>query len=169
MSINEEVKSHGYVMLQIWESLSEQLPHANFNLATGNSRSAYILSGNIPALLGKGKKTSVGLFVKMSSKRASPWRYSFTKDHQDEIQALKDSHDEVFVAFVNGDDGVACLDFNALKQILDEHHEEQEWVAISRKLRENYRVAGNDGKHEKPLPKNNFPSIVVDYFKRELK
>ena len=146
MSINEEVKSHGYVMLQIWEALSSKVPNANFNISTGDSRSAYILSANVPAILGKGKKTSAGVFVKISNKRASPWRYSFVKEHQDEILQMKELHDEVFVAFVNGTDGVACLDFDGLKQILDEHHEEQECVSVSRKLRENYRVAGNDGK-----------------------
>jgi hypothetical protein len=169
MSINEEVKSHGYVMLQIWEALSSKVPNANFNISTGDSRSAYILSANVPAILGKGKKTSAGVFVKISNKRASPWRYSFIKEHQDEILQMKEQHDEVFVAFVNGTDGVACLDFDGLKQILDEHHEEQEWVSVSRKLRENYRVAGNDGKYERPLPKNNFPNIVVDYFEKQFK
>lgn len=168
MSISEEVKCHGYVMLTLWEALSRVLPNANFNIATGTSRSAYIITGNIPALLGKGKKVKIGLFVKFSSMRVSPWRYSFIREHQDEIQDMREKYDNVFVALVNGTDGVACIDFIGLKQLLDENHEEQEWISVSRKLRQNYRVAGNDGKFEKPLPKNTFPNLIVEFFEEKL-
>lgn len=168
MAISEEVKSHGYVLLQLWEQLSAKLPNANFNLSTGSSRSAYVIRGNIPSFVGRGKHASVGIYVKVSNKRASPWRYAFQKNHQDEIQAFKNLHGEVFVTFVNGQDGVACLDFAALKLILDDDHQEQEWVAVTRKLHQNYRVSGNDGEHERPLPKNNFPQAILDYFLREL-
>ena len=65
---------------------------------------------------------------------------------------------------MNGDDGIACVDFDRFKQVLDEHHEDQEWVRVSRKPRETYRISGNDGKMENPLPKNSFPKIISNYF-----
>ena len=164
MPISEEVRSHGYVLLQLWEQLSSNLPNANFNLSTGSSRSAYVIKSNIPAMLGRGRKASAGIFVKVSNKRASPWRYAFLQQHQDEIKALKDEYGEVFVAFVNGQDGVACVDYSVLKLVLDEHHQDQEWVAITRKLHQNYRISGKDGDGERLLPKNNFPQAIVKYF-----
>ena len=60
--------------------------------------------------------------------------------------------------------GIACLNFEQLKEILDDNHEEQEWVAISQKLNESYRVSGNDGKLERPLAANSFPQVIVDHF-----
>ena len=98
----------------------------------------------------------------------SPWRYSFHQDHQDEILKLKSTHGETFIALIAGDDGIAGFDFNLFKEVLDDLHEEQEWVSVTRKPRENYRIKGNNGTLKKPLPRNSFPSILVDYFKREL-
>jgi hypothetical protein len=170
MSILAEHKIHGVASLYLWEALSEQLAEAHFHLAKGNSesRSSYVLTGIVPKVIGKGITAKAGVFIKYSGSRVSPWRYSFKKVDQDEIDQLNKAFGQVFVVLVNGDDGIACLDFANLKVILDEHHEEQEWVSISRKPRQNYRVAGNDGIHEKPLPKNSYPQVIVDFFKAKL-
>ena len=104
------------------------------------------------------------MFIKTSAKRKSPWRYNFKKEHQDEVRELFNSHGEVFNIFVNEMSGIACLNFEQLKEILDDNHEEQEWVAISQKLNESYRVSGNDGKLERPLAANSFPQVIVDHF-----
>ena len=167
MSINEQDRMHGVVALRLWEALSTELPEVNFSLKPGKSLSSYLLEGLLPKTLGKGNRVSAGLFIKVSNARRSPWRYTFALDHQKEILELQQSCGEVFNCFVAGLDGIACLDYRSLKQILDETFEEQEAVSISRKPRENYRVSGNDGKLEKPLPKNVFPSSIVEYFKRE--
>jgi len=168
MSILEQHQYHGAAALYLWTELSDQVPNAHFHFAKGVSRSSYILTGIVPKTLGKGRTIRAGVFVKYSTKRLTPWRYSFKLADQEEIQQLHNTYGEVFVVLVNGDDGIACLDFNNLKVILDEHHEEQEWVSISRKPRQNYRVAGNDGSHERPLPMNSYPQVVVDYFKKQL-
>jgi len=167
MNINAEEQSHGVVALRLWEELGLNLPSLSFSISTAESRSrsSYILRSIQPKMLGTGKEATAGLFIKVSNKRASPWRYSFHKDHQDEILAMHQKYGEVFVVFVAGTDGIACVNFDSLKQILDDHHEEQEWVSLSRKLRQNYRLAGNDGSYERPLPKNTFPRLITDHFK----
>ena len=167
MSINPEEQSHGVVALRLWEELGINLPSLSFSISTmgSRSRSSYILKAIQPKMLGTGKEVSAGLFIKVSNKRASPWRYSFHKDHQDEILDIHQQHGEVFIILVAGTDGIACVNFESLKQILDDHHEEQEWVSLSRKLRQNYRLAGNDGSYERPLPKNTFPRLITDHFK----
>jgi hypothetical protein len=168
MAINTQEKMHGAVILRLIEALSKELPSANFSLKTGASRSAYLIEGIVPKSLGKGRRAGAGLFVKVSNKWLSPWRYSFHKDHQDEILQLKLTHGETFIALVAGNDGIAAFDFEMLKEMLDEHHEEQEWVSVTRKPRENYRIKGNDGELSKSLPGNSFPGLLVDYFKQEL-
>jgi|TARA_B110001469_G_scaffold20487_1_gene21278 hypothetical protein len=168
MTINTQEKMHGAAILRLIEALSKELPNANFALKTGVSQSAYYIEGIVPKTLGKGRRAGAGLFIKVSNKRLSPWRYSFHQDHQDEILKLKSTHGETFIALIAGDDGIAGFDFNLFKEVLDDLHEEQEWVSVTRKPRENYRIKGNNGTLKKPLPRNSFPSILVDYFKREL-
>jgi hypothetical protein len=169
MSISNTEKYYGVVILRLVESLGESVPDTNFSLKTGQSRSSFIVNGISPKTLGKGVKSSVGLFIKISNSRRSPWRYSFYKEHQDEIEQLKAEHGQVFIAFVAGDDGIACISYEQLKAILDENHEELEWVSVSRKIRENYRIKGNDGTLERPLPRNSYPVNIVDHFKKTLR
>jgi hypothetical protein len=172
MTIGQEEKLHGVAILRLFEEVSQSFPAARFSLLNGESRSSYVLKGRLlkekrHLLLGS-KQTvtefSAGLFVKTSMKRASPWGYNFTLEHQDEIKKLKEKHGEVFLIFVNGDDGIACLDYMRSKQLLDEHHEEQEWVRVSRKPRQAYRLSGNDGDMDSTLPANSFPKLITNFF-----
>ena len=75
---------------------------------------------------------------------------------------------EVFTIFINGDDGFACLNYEGLKEILDDDFEAQEWVSVSRKHNENYRVDGNDGTRLKKLARNVYPGVIIEYFNKEL-
>ena len=56
-------------------------------------------------------------------KRKSPWRYNFKKEHQDEVRELFNCM--AGNIFVNEMSGIACLNFEQLKEILDDNHEEQ--------------------------------------------
>lgn len=177
MSIKQEEKLHGVAVLRLLEEISVAFPEARFSLGHGKSRSSYVIKGRLLKeerhMLISSRQVpvefSAGLFMKTSNKRVSPWTYNFQADHQDEILQMKQRLGEVFLVFVNGDDGIACVEFERFKQILDHHHEEQEWVRVSRKLRETYRISGNDGELERPLPKNSFPKIISDYFDGLLK
>ena len=168
MSINNSEKYYGVVLLRLLKKLGEAIPDTNFSLKTGESLSSFAIYGVSPKTFGKGLKSSIGLFIKISNSRRTPWGYSFDKSHQDEIAHLKDTHDEVFIAFVAGDDGIACIDFEQLKELLDSTYEEQEWVRVSRKLRQNYRIKGNDGSMERPLPRSSYPMNIVNFFKKQI-
>lgn len=167
MSINVETQLHGAAILVLFEELGNQLKGVNFSLKTGESRNCYIVEAIRPAMLGKGKRIACGLYIKTSQKRRGPWKYNYHRQHQDEIEELNKKHGGVFSIFVNGVDGFSCIDFQGLKLLLDHHHEEQEWISISRKPRHGYRISGNDGELDKPLSKNNFPNLIIEYF-REL-
>ncbi len=166
VSIKTEDQIHGAAILTLFEALGQALPSIKFSLQTGHSRNCYIVEGIQPSVLGKGKTVASGLYVKMSNKRRSPWRYTFLREHQDEIRELHQKYGETFTVFANGLDGFACLSFSELKEILDDVHEEQEWVAVSRKPRQAYRVSGNDGRRETALTQNAFPKSIVAYFEK---
>lgn len=162
MSINNKDQLHGLVIHRLLTELSVYIPNAFVRVELGSGGSSYILRVQT-CVDGKAKIKAIGLYIKISNKRLSPWSYSFTKSHQDEIALLQKEFGQTFVVFVAGLDGVACLDFRELKEVLDEEHEEQEWVSISRKLNENYRVKGNDGTRDRPLAKNCYPLKVIEY------
>jgi hypothetical protein len=105
----------------------------------------------------------VGLYIKYSANRLSPWTFTFKEEHQDEISEMKSVLNDVFVALVCRDDGIACLNYAELKFILDDQHEEVEWVRVSRRPREKYAVTGSDGKLKTKIGDNEYPSKVVYY------
>lgn len=102
----------------------------------------------------------IGIYVKYSSKRMSPWRFSFQKEHQDEILEMKDKLKKVFIIFVCNDDGIVCLSFDELKEVLDTEHCITEWVSIARGPREKYEVKGHDGKLRFKIGNSEFPEKI---------
>jgi hypothetical protein len=114
------------------------------------SRASYVINGN------------TGLYIKYSSNRMSPWTFSFADVHQDEILEMTKNLERVYVALVCGKDGVSCLSFDELKHVLNNVHDRNEWIRISRKPREKYAVKGSDGKLFFKIGDNQFPSRLFD-------
>lgn len=69
----------------------------------------------------------IGIYIKYSSKRMTPWRFTFRKEHQAEMQLMKLHCRNVFLLLVCNDDGIVCLSDSEVKQILDSQHEPIEW------------------------------------------
>ena len=105
---------------------------------------------------------SIGLFIKYSNKKLSPWRYTIYKAEQEELEILQELCSTVFLIIVNGFDGIACLTFKDLKEILDENYGDSEWISVKRRLHTEYRIAGSDGRLEKKIATNSFPKIVIN-------
>ena len=104
---------------------------------------------------------NIGLYVKYSTKRLTPWRFSFQKRHQDEILEMKNKFGEVFLLLVCNKDGVVVLSFDELKCILDESHENVEWVSASRRRGEKYTVCGSNGKLKFKVGIKDFPGKIL--------
>ena len=106
----------------------------------------------------------IGLYIKYSSKRMSPWTFTFRKEHQDEISCLKSQHHKIFICLVCHNDGVVCLSFKELKFILDHNHSD-EWVRVSRRPGQKYSIHGSDGKLKNKKGNSEFPKIILDSIK----
>jgi len=104
----------------------------------------------------------VGLYIKHSSKRMTPWRFSFAKIHQDEIDAMKKKLGTVYLVLVCNDDGIVCLSHAELKHILDDEHEPVEWVSVSRNPRQMYTIKGSDGELGFKIGANEFPTKLFE-------
>lgn len=105
----------------------------------------------------------VGLYIKYSAKRMSPWRFSMQQEHQDEILEMKNNLSEVFLLLVCGEDGIVTLGFNELKVILNDAHSAVEWISASRNPRKEYTIKGSDGKLARKVGKTDFPKKVFEF------
>ncbi len=139
---------HGVVFSRLLHASPEPLC---FKFYPTKSNSSYVIND------------VAGLYIKHSTKRVSPWRFTFSKAHQDEIFEMYETFGEVFAAFVCHHDGVAVLNFEELKQILDENHEDSEWVSVARRRRGQYTVAGTDGKLSFKITQKTCPDKILEY------
>lgn len=114
------------------------------------SNASYVVDGNI------------GIYIKYSTKRMSPWSFSFAELHQDEILEMKNALSEVYTILVCNHDGFVCLSFTELKVLLDAEHRETEWISVSRSPREKYFVKGADGKLKYKIGNNEFPNKIFE-------
>ena len=101
---------------------------------------------------------NTGIYIKYSSKRMTPWRFTFLKEHQEEIESLKQACSKVFLILVCSDDGVVCLNSSELQQLLDSQHQPIEWISATRHKRELYLVKGSDGELDFKIGQNDFPA-----------
>lgn len=104
----------------------------------------------------------IGMYIKHSTKRLSPWRFSFAKEHQDEILEMKNSLGEVFLVLVCGTDGVVAISFNELKMVLNEIHEPVEWISASRTKNKEYTIKGTDGSLGHKISRKDFPRKILE-------
>jgi hypothetical protein len=92
-----------------------------------------------------------------------PWRFSLNKIHQDEILQMKNQLIEVFLVLVCGDDGIVTLSFAELKKILNDSHEEVEWISAYRPPNKEYTVKGSDGDLGRKVGKSDFPRKILKF------
>ncbi|HTE22828.1 MAG TPA: hypothetical protein VK674_07390 [Candidatus Limnocylindria bacterium] len=103
----------------------------------------------------------VGLYLKHSTSRLSPWVFTFKKEHQDEVRKMKDGFGEVFIILICGKDGMVCLSYKELRLALDDDHGPAEWLKAARRTREKYAISGTDGKLKTKIGENEFPSKII--------
>jgi hypothetical protein len=102
------------------------------------------------------------LYIKYSKKRLSPWTFSFNKGHQDEIKEMRDKLGAVFTVLVCGSDGIIGLDYSTLKEILDENHNDVEWIRVARTRNTKYTVTGSNGALRLKVGKQDFPKNLFE-------
>jgi len=101
----------------------------------------------------------IGLYIKYSQKRMSPWSFAFDKNHIEEIKEINNLLDNVFIAFVCNEDGICCLDWTEFSTIISVENEKYpKWIKINRKKNEKYSVCGIDGVLKHKIGNSDFPN-----------
>lgn len=106
--------------------------------------------------------SSAGLYIKYSSRKRSPWRFTFLKSHINKISRMHRAFGEVFIVLVCYLDGVATIKFSDLKPILNSRTKHRQ-VSIHRKRNTMYRVTSPKGELSEKISKTSCPDKIIDY------
>ena len=111
-----------------------------------------IVPGHSNVLLINGKH----LCIKYSkARKGGVWQFTFTLAEMDKIMRLEEKHGECFVAMICHSDGVACLNMNECRQVIDLCAHQDESIRVSRRKEgQQYDVSGRLGKLPKKIPGN---------------
>lgn len=101
---------------------------------------------------------AVGLYVKYSAMRMSPWGFSFTDEHRQEASSLLRQVGGLCVALLCGEDGIVSLDSTEFGQVLDTSVPGVAWIRVARRRRERYSVSGSDGRLKLKVADSAFPA-----------
>lgn len=85
---------------------------------------------------------TIGIYIKHSSKRLTPWRFGFNEDHLSELAHLNSKYKSVYIVMVCGVDGLACLPYKKLLEIASDSPEEPVSIGIDRSRNQMYGVYG---------------------------
>jgi len=83
--------------------------------------------------------------IKHSSKRLSPWQFTYASENFDELAELRRSFAPVWVFLICGQDGVVGLSVEELTSIVQPSERGAAWIRVSRSRRSMYRVSGASG------------------------
>ena len=114
-------------------------------------RSAYVLD------------EAVGLYVKYSTSRLSPWTFNFRVEHRNEMAELNVEVGALYVVLVCGKDGIVALDQGEVLQLLGERDDYVEWVRVDRTRNQKYGVSGSAGRLALKVADNAFPGKVLAF------
>jgi len=101
------------------------------------------------------------IYLKHSTKRLSPWQFTFLPQHLIEIEHIHTTTKSLFALLICNDDGICCLDYKEVSQLVMVGNMDQaKSIAVSRSTRQKYSVSGTDGKLIYKIGNSDFPQKV---------
>jgi len=98
-------------------------------------------------------------YIKHSTKRMSPWTFSFLRNHVEKIVSLYNSKTKIYIVLVCNDDGICCLDFKEFKTVISYKNSlYPKWIRVSRKKGEKYYITGSDGVLKHKIGNSDYPT-----------
>jgi hypothetical protein len=103
------------------------------------------------------------IYLKHSTKRLSPWPFTFLPEHLSEIADIQNNAKSLFVILICGDDGICCLNYQEVAQLIMVGNMAQtKAIRVSRSTREKYSASGTDGKLSYKIGNTAFPDKVLE-------
>jgi hypothetical protein len=143
--INEFEFFHGAVLARMLHATQQTMavsPYSEFDNAS------YVINEN------------VGVYIKYSTKRLSPWRFSFQKRHHEMIMQMNHDLGHVFVVLVCNDDGAVVLAFDEFREVVKSGSTTGQWISAARNRGQMYLIKGSDGKLSFKVGKDEFSEKI---------
>lgn len=102
----------------------------------------------------------VGLYIKHSAKRITPWTFNMQVEHKMEFNEMTENLKQVFLILVCGDDGIVTLHSDDLWAIVSKDLQ-SEWISIGRTPRKEYSVKGPKRILDRKVGKSDFPKVIL--------
>lgn len=103
--------------------------------------------------------------IKHSSKRLSPWQFTYMPENLEELAALRRNFAPVWTILVCGQDGVVGLSLDEFNSIVQVGEAGAAWVRVSRSRNSMYRVGGSLGNLPRAKPRGVQP-FLSEVFKQ---
>ncbi len=103
----------------------------------------------------------LGLQIKHSSNRLTPWQFTFTKQNLLQLLTLQTQYKQVFIVFVCHDDGMVTLTLEEASAIMSAGESQQAWIRIERRRNEWYTVSGGASELPNKRPQGVQPIVQV--------
>ncbi len=101
------------------------------------------------------------IYLKHSSKRLTPWTFTFLPEHIKEITEIRKKLQNIYIVLICSDDGICCLNFKELSQLIFVgDFNKSKHIRISRSPREKYEVSGSDGDLNYKIGNSDFPRKI---------
>ncbi len=130
---------HGVVLAGLVDNFEDKI---SFQRLVYKNNAMYLINDNI------------GLYIKHSSARLSPWRFSFQQEHVIDIYALMLSQKNCFLALACGRDCVAVLDQEEIHQLLDHEQIKPQWISVRTTRNRSLTVEGSQGSLKRKILKS---------------
>jgi hypothetical protein len=98
--------------------------------------------------------------IKFSSKRLSPWRFTYLRENIDELTGLSRSFNPVWLFLVCGSDGVVGLSMQEFLSIIEIGDGGAAWLRVNRSRNSMYRVGGALGDLPSAKPRGLQPFLT---------
>ena len=148
--ISDTARFHGAVIADLLDEIDEGI---KIRKLLPYSVGFYLLNEQLP------------IFIKYTTKRNSPWSFTFNNGHLSLYQELCYKYEDCIAILVCGSDGFVSLGKSEFNQILCFDHENQKQISVVRKLNHMYSVSGTDGNINQRISRKNFFEIAKKYLK----
>jgi len=137
--INEFKSYHGSAFAELIDESLVPIKLFRPNLL---NNSYYILDENI------------GFYVKHSTKRMTPWRFTFLTDHVLELEKIMERHEFCFLVLICGRDSIAVIEKAEILKLLPFASPALSWVSVQTSHNTSLTIEGSSGSLKRKLKKS---------------
>jgi hypothetical protein len=138
--IHEFKAYHGSAFLELIDDSTTPISVLRPDL---NKNSLYELNGEI------------GLYLKHSVKRVSPWRFTFQPEHVEDLSLMKEKYNHNFLILICGRNSIAVINSDEFSTLLPVDEALQSWISVRTGHNRMLQIEGSSGSLSRKIRRTN--------------